>query len=149
MKLNLVRQYYTNESTIGKLFIDGIFYCYTLEDKVREGSEPKIYGKTAIPTGTYNIGYRTEGNMIEDYKVRYKDIKAERGMLWIKDIPNYDFVYLHIGNDDSQTLGCILVGMSKASNFIGDSVIAYKKIYPIIANALDKGEVVEIKIERF
>lgn len=150
MKLNLVRSIYTKKSTIGKLFINGIQYCYTLEDTIRGLNEEKIYGETAIPEGTYEITYRTESKMLEDvYKTKYADIKNERGMLWIRNIPGFEYVYIHIGNYPTDTLGCILLGMSKGIDFIGDSTKAYKTVYPIIADELDKGNKVYITIERF
>ena len=53
MKLTIIRDTYTNKSTIGKLFIDGVEFCYTLEDVARaEGI--KVYGETAIPKGIYS-----------------------------------------------------------------------------------------------
>ena len=149
MKLNLVRSIYTNESTIGKLFINGIEYCYTLEDKVIGKDNIKVFGKTAIPEGNYEITYRNEGGMIEDYKVRYADINNARGMLWIRNVPGYEFIYLHIGNTSEDTNGCILLGASRANDFIGSSTVAYKKVYLAVASELDKGNKVYIVIERF
>jgi len=150
MKLNLVRTTYTDKSTIGKLYINGIQFCYTLEDKFRSDNEEKIWGKTAIPCGTYEITYRTESEMLEkEYKTRFADIKNERGMLWIRNIPGFEYVYIHVGNDDNDTNGCILVGTTKAVDFVGNSVIAYKVIYKMIADELDKGNKVLITVEKF
>ena len=146
MKILIKREIFSDKSTIGKMFIDGSPVCYTLEDKTRPDSEKKIYGETAIPYGEYPITFRTEGSIYEDYKVRFKDIGNERGTLWIRNIPNYEYVLIHVGNFPKDTLGCILVGNCVSLDNIHDSTIAYKKIYPVIANALERGEEVIIKI---
>ena len=67
----------------------------------------------------------------------------------VKDVPGFEYVLIHIGNDDDDTAGCILVGMSNSADdagFIGGSVLAYKKIYPIISDAILSGEEVYINI---
>jgi hypothetical protein len=68
-------------------------------------------------------------------------------MLWIKDVPEFTYVLIHIGNDDDDTHACLLVGMSNNADdngFIGDSTGAYKKIYPLIRDAILSGEEVFI-----
>lgn len=126
--------------TIGDLYINGKRYCYTLEDTVRPAGE-KIYGETAIPAGRYKITLRKEGGMYPDYVNRYTDIGQERGMLWLRDIPGYEYVYIHVGNYAKETLGCILVGFNySGGDMIENSVAAYKTIYPIIADAITRGD---------
>ena len=71
-------------------------------------------------------------------------------MLWIKDVPGFEYVLIHIGNNDDNTAGCLLVGDTSQQNltengFIGASASAYKRIYPPIADAVDNGEEVTIK----
>lgn len=144
MQIEVKRKWFSNISTIGELYIDNKFYCYTLEDVVRPDNAEKIYGKTAIPYGTYKITLRKEGTIYADYCKRFNDIGQERGTLWIRNIPNYEYVLIHIGNTDIDTLGCLLVGDKKATDKIIDSTIAYKKIYPIIASAIEKGDDVKI-----
>ena len=64
MKLKLVRKYKLDTYTIGKLYIDGIYFCDTLEDKDRgltsdmslsEIQSIKIKGNTCIPYGQYQV----------------------------------------------------------------------------------------------
>jgi hypothetical protein len=55
MQIKVVRKEFTEKSTIGELFIDNNFFCYTLEDKVRAETEAKVYGQTAIPKGKYEV----------------------------------------------------------------------------------------------
>lgn len=146
MHILVKRQTFTEKSTIGSLYINGEFYCYTLEDKVREATEKKVYGETAIPYGTYPIIYRKEGTTYESYKTRFADIKNDRGILYLREIPGYEYVLIHCGNRPEDTLGCLLVGSAIGNNSITGSEIAYRKIYPVIASALDKGEEVKITI---
>ena len=70
-------------------------------------------------------------------------------MLWVRDVPGFEYILIHIGNDAEDTEGCLLVGDSQTQNitrngFIGSSTDAYKRIYPPIANAIENGENVTI-----
>ena len=66
------------------------------------------------------------------------------------DVPNFEYILIHCGNTDEHTAGCLLVGDSQENNqikkdgFIGKSSQAYKRIYPRIASALERGEKVTI-----
>ena len=68
-------------------------------------------------------------------------------MLWIKNVNNYEYVYIHVGNLPKDTLGCLLTGFTVDTNsqMIGQSRTAYEKIYPIISDAILRGE--EVLIE--
>lgn len=148
MKITVKRTEHAN-STTGELYIDGVKQCVTLEDKCRKDSETKVYGETAIPYGKYKVTLRTEGTIFEDYKTRFKDIRNERGTLWIRNIPGFEYVLIHVGNYCRDTLGCLLVGSRVVSDVeIAESTVAYKRIYPIIADALEKGEEVTIEYVR-
>jgi len=113
MKLLLKRLHKTELSTIGELFVDGKFECYTLEDKERE---IKIKGETAIPKGTYNVSI-TQSN-------RFK-----RLLPLLANVPNFDGVRIHSGNSNHDTEGCILVGTTRSNDFIGNSRIAFDKLF--------------------
>lgn len=94
MLIEVVREKYLDNATMGKMFVDGVFFAFTLEDKVRE---IKVWGETAIPTGTYSVFVR--------YSNRFK-----KELVAIKDVPNFDGVLIHGGNTDKDTHGCILIG---------------------------------------
>ena len=148
MKIKVLRDVFTEKSTTGHLHIDGAWQCYTLEDRVRaDGS--KLYGETAIPAGTYKITLRKEGTMYADLCKRFAktDIRQERGTLWIRDIPGFEYVLIHPGNYPSDTLGCLLVGLDRGADCLtsGTSTGAYLKIYPQIADVLEKGGEVTIE----
>jgi hypothetical protein len=130
------------DSTLGGISIDGLFCCFTLEDQ----SQPvKIAGETRIPAGTYSVKLRAEGGMHAKYAARFSDHK---GMLWLQDVPGFTFVYIHIGNDDDDTLGCILVGdTANIEGTLARSEQAYRRIYGTISNAILAGEPVSITVE--
>jgi hypothetical protein len=142
MKLLNLRYNGTSDYTDGLLFIDGKFECYTLEDEERT---VKVFGETRIPNGTYAIELRTEGGFHSRYTEKYANM--HKGMLWVKDVPNFEYILIHIGNDDDDTAGCLLVGTTADKNkgFIGASVNAYKDMYPKVLSALLNNECVEIE----
>ena len=148
MELKVFRQIFREESTIGNFLIDDNFQCFTLEDKVREDDEPKIYGKTAIPVGRYEVTLRTEGTIHESYIKRFGP-EFHKGTLWIRDIPGYEYVLIHVGNVPEDTLGCILVGdvyTDKDPDRISQSEAAYRHIYPMISGELLRGKRVFIEV---
>jgi hypothetical protein len=155
MRLELYRFSSQNESTLGILYIvndetnQKDFLCFTLEDQKRE---VKVYGETRIPKGTYQIEYRKEGGYHNKYSKRFPSI--HRGMLEIRDVPNFTHILLHCGNTDDDTDGCLLVGNVVSQNitkngFLGQSTDCYKRIYPILADILDSQKHLSIKIINF
>ena len=150
MQLEVVRFSSEEDSTNGLLFdiTDGQrkFLSYTLEDEYRE---EKIMAETRVPAGTYSITLRTEGGFNQRYDERF-GTDFNKGMLWVRDVPGFEYILIHTGNTDEHTMGCLLVndGLDGA-NFVGNSSVnAYKRIYPIIAKALLDGEKVTITYEK-
>ena len=125
MELKLKRLHKTNNSTIGELFINNKFECYTLEDIERES---KVYGKTAIPKGRYEV-VMTMSN-------RFKVVLP----LLLK-VPNFEGIRIHAGNTASNTEGCILLGQTRSTDFIGASRKAMAKFTPKLREGLKKGKV--------
>ena len=148
MKLRVVRYLSSDDFTLGMLLdeTDGKhFLCYTLEDEHRE---EKVMHETRIPAGTYNITLRTVGGFHGRYTKKYGDM--HKGMLWVRDVPGFEYILIHTGNTDEHTSGCLIVGNSSdRKGFIGSSVSAYKRIYPAIAEALERGEEVTITYENY
>lgn len=140
MIITLERNEFTRESTIGVLRV-GERQCFTLEDTIRDH---KIAKQTAIPYGHYRLTLRRDGGMHERYTRNFGSL--HRGMLWLRDIPQYEYVYIHIGNAPQDTEGCILVGNTRGKDWIGQSRDAYWTIYPLIADAIESGEDVQIEI---
>ena len=155
MRLELYRYSSEKDSTLGLIFLvddetnKKDFLCFTLEDEKRE---VKVYGETRIPEGTYQIKYRKEGGYNNKYTKRFPNI--HRGMLHITDVPNFEYILIHCGNDTSHTHGCLLVGDVISQNiskepFLGQSSNCYKRIYPILADILDSQKQLSIKIINF
>lgn len=116
MEIKVIRETFTDNSTIGRMFIDGKFHCYTLEDKVRD---TKIQNVTAIPYGRYEV--------IINYSNRFKQL-----MPLLLNVPNFEGVRIHWGNYSKDTEGCILVGSTKGVDMIGNS----RKQYSLLMTAL-------------
>ena len=101
MKLKLERLYLKPDYTIGKLYIDGKYFCDTLEDQVRDlAKERKIPGRTAIPAGVYEV--------IVNISPRFR-----RKLPRLLDVPGFDGILIHRGNTAEDTSGCILVGENR------------------------------------
>lgn len=130
MIININRTSFHDYCTLGELYIDGKFQCYTLEDTIRA---IKIKSITAISEGVYNLDLR--------YSPRFSP-KYGHDMIWVKDVPGYQFILIHKGNIDSDTEGCLLVGDTKGilkeKKAVLNSKSAYDRIYPIISKAIIK-----------
>lgn len=119
MTLRLVREPSVRGCTFGKLSIDGVFECHTLEDEMREQPGPvaawKIPGVTAIPRGTYQVRLT---------------MSARFGKLLplVQDVPGFEGIRIHAGNVISDTDGCILVGRRRYPESLGGSVVALRQL---------------------
>ena len=144
MKYEVLRVSSQKDSTSGLLFeVDNgkrTFLCYTIEDEQRD---VKVWGETRIPAGTYQLELRTEGGFHNRYKSRYGD--WHKGMIWVKDVPGFEYILWHTGNTDESTAGCLILGNSQESNivkkdgFVGYSRDAYAFVYPRVAAAIESG----------
>lgn len=138
--ITLRRLTLTERSTIGRMNVFGT-EVWTLEDTRREH---KVFGETRIPAGRYRLELRNEGGMTARYAARFPDM--HRGMVWLQDVPMFDYVYIHIGNGPEHTEGCILVGLGRDTDWIVSSAAAYRRIYPEIVEAIDEGGPVYLDI---
>ncbi len=122
MELKVIRNTFTDISTMGDFLIDEKRYCFSLEDMIRE-SGVKIDGKTAIPEGKYKV--------IIDQSNRFK-----RAMPHILDVPGFEGIRIHAGNTAWNTEGCILLGFKKSKDFIGESRLAFNQFFDKLYMAL-------------
>ena len=142
MELEVLRFSSQADSTSGALFdvVNGkrSFRCYTIEDEQRD---VKVWGETRIPAGRYKLSLRKEGGFHSRYQA--KDGDMHKGMIHVNDVPGFEFILWHTGNTDEHTAGCLIIGDSQESNlvkkdgFVGSSVVAYKKVYPYVAAAIE------------
>ena len=151
MKLTVKRFADNGTATLGVFYIDGIFECFTVEDTERE---EKVYGKTRIPEGTYDVKLRAEGGFHNRYTARYKDM--HKGMLCVHNKDgwklenaglSFQYILIHTGNTHEHTHGCLLLndavsGKTFSGSSSGD---AYVDAYPKIAKALESGDTVTIE----
>ena len=137
------------DSTLGALFINDNtgreFLAFTLEDEHRD---VKVKGETRIPEGTYDIKLRTEGGFHGRYLTKFGG-DFHKGMLHVQEVPNFEYILIHTGNTDENTMGCLLVADSSQQNitkdgFVGASVDAYKRIYPDLAQWIIDGNKLSI-----
>ena len=141
MKLLLERKYLKEDYCIGRLSINGTFFCNTLEDKVRDINkngtfdcgEFKISGHTAIPYGEYEV--------IVNYSPKFK-----RELPRLLNVPHFEGILIHRGNTNKDSSGCILVGENKKKGMVLNSTKYEVELVNILKKALTKGENITIEI---
>jgi hypothetical protein len=142
MELQLKRETFTEQSTIGTLTINGVFECFILEDKDRGLNDTmslekiagtKVYGKTAIPYGRYEIDW----TMSARFKVF---------MPILLNVKGYSGIRIHKGNTEVDSLGCLLCGTRKKNNMITESTLATRNLYAKIEAAKKQGQRIYITI---
>ena len=154
MELKVKRVAKKNEYTIGRLYIDGQYVCDTLEDVDRgltqdmpleEIKEKKVYGKTAIPTGTYEIDMNT---ISPKFQAR-SWAKPYGGKLpRLIGVKGFEGVLLHVGNAASDSSGCLLVGKNSIKGMITDSTRTFHTLMSkYLLPAKVQGERITITIE--
>jgi len=120
VNLLLIRDTFTDVSTIGRLFINGESFCDTLENPYIN-NERNI---SCIPEGQYKVRLRlARESATRDYL-----------HLLVQDVPNRDWILVHIGNYPSQTQGCILVGNGREHNAVNNSRLAMDLVIKEILN---------------
>lgn len=135
MKLLLVREPSGDSCTHGKLYVNGVFECFTLEDKDRklEAGGEKIYGQTAIPRGTYEV--------IINFSQRFK-----RDLPLLLNVAGFSGVRIHAGNTSEDTEGCILVGSSRGDQRVNNSRVAFNKLFDQLDEAYAANEAISLEI---
>ena len=157
--MNFILQRYSDNgtSTMGWLFKKTtpddcpIFQAYTLEDESRD---VKLAGETRIPSGFYELGLQKEDTPLTlKYRKKYPWFKHH---IEIKNVKGFTGVYIHIGNDDGDTAGCVLLGDNADNNritygVVSNSTQAFKRFYELVYPHLEKGKkaFVEIRDEEY
>ena len=137
MILSLHRTSLGPAATLGKLYVDDAYECVTLEDVVRciaDDGSGKVQDATAIPAGTYKV-------------IINASPRLGRPMMRLLDVPHFDGILIHSGNDDTNTHGCILVGqVVDGPDHIHGGSLALPVLQAQVAKALAAGEDVNIVI---
>ena len=150
MELVLQRFAEALDYTYGFLGEKGSRYpmAFVLED---EGRTTKVRGETRIPAGRYQIKFRKVlSGMTKKYRSRFSWFTWH---LELQDVPGFKYVYIHIGNTDEHTDGCLLVANTcdldpqNGNGFIGDSTSCFKDIYQHVSKALKDGKQVFIEVK--
>lgn len=155
--MNFILQRYSDnrDCTLGLLFKSIkagledklVLYCYTMEDEFRA---VKVAKETRIPAGFYELGIRQEDTpKTLQYRAKYPWFKKH---IEILKVPNFVGVYIHIGNYDEDTDGCVLLGDTANNNNIGTGEVglstnAFKRFYSEVFELLENGTKVFITIK--
>ena len=155
MKLLIDRKWKKSEYTVGKLFINGAFFCNTLEDKDRGLSDTmsesairfrKVYSRTAIPTGSYEVRMDT---VSPSYSMKPWYVSNCNGgrMPRLEGVKCFSGILIHPGTTAADSCGCILVGKNTAVGKVTQSKETFLKLYGILHEAHKRGERITIEIQ--
>ena len=154
MKLELERKWPKATYTIGRLYVDGVLFCNTLEDRDRGLKQSdnldyiksrKVYGETAVPKGEYLVDMNVTSPKYAAVSWYHQLCLGK--MPRLRDVPGFDGILIHPGNTALDTLGCILVGKNTKVGQLTESKATFKALYKEMKKASDRGEVIEITIE--
>lgn len=142
MKILVKRTFLGDAYTIGHMYINGVYFCDTLEDPVRDtnkngvfdNGEKKIAGDTAIPYGTYPITVNVSP-------------KFKRELPRLSGVAEFEGVLIHRGNTAKDTAGCILIGENKVKGKVINSTPYEERIVRHCKAAIEMGEDITITIE--
>ncbi len=153
MNLKLVRKYKKDTYTIGILYVDGVYFCETCEDKDRGLTEKdglqwikshKVYGETAIPLGNYEV--RMDIVSPKYLAVSWYKTLCGGKMPRIMNVPGWEGVLIHPGNSALDSLGCVLVGRNKVKGGLTQSRVTFAELYTKMKKAHDRGEKITLEI---
>ena len=156
MKLTIDRKWKKATYTIGRLYVDGIFYFNSLEDKDRglRQTDPltyisarKVAGETAIPTGTYTVAMNVTSPKYADVAWYWNFCRGKMPRLLA--VPGFDGILIHPGgsNGPLDTRGCILVGKNTKVGKLTESRACFQELYKLMKGAADRGETITIEIK--
>ena len=120
VNLLIIRESFTDVSTIGNLYLNGEWLCDTLENPYLDNQR----SISCIPKGQYKVRLRTaRESATRDYL-----------HLLVEDVPSRDYILFHIGNSAKDTRGCVLVGIGTKQDFVKNSQLAMELLMKEILN---------------
>lgn len=154
LELLLDRKYKKETYTIGNLYVDGEWFCNSLEDKDRGLSQTmpleeikrlKVYGETAIPTGRYEVRMDIVSPKYNGVKW-YKD-NFDGRMPRLESVKGFSGILIHSGNTALDSAGCILIGLNKAKGKVLDSRATFQKLWNILEKARKSGKTIYLTVQ--
>lgn len=156
MLLTIERNNFKPDWTLGRLLLNNKLDGFTVEDEIRK---VKVHGETAIPKGIYKLGIRQSPKFSSSFlysdlnnkliefkdKSKYPEILDWRNhdLIWVQNVPDFEYVLIHWGNTDDDTEGCLIVGSKigiiKGQEGVINSRVYYKSLYPKIYNLIKQG----------
>ena len=129
MNLRVIREPSINGATLGSLYVNGVWQCWTLEDAIREiPGQPvaswKVKGQTAIPAGRYAL-------------VITPSQRFQRPLPLLMDVPGFTGIRIHPGNTVADTEGCLLVGQDRQTGRVLRSRVAFAALFAVLADATE------------
>ncbi|HYC86939.1 MAG TPA: DUF5675 family protein [Chryseosolibacter sp.] len=145
--LTLLRYSDDGQTTLGLLYIDNKYFCVTLEDTFRQA---KVRKETRIPAGVYEIRFRPEESQKTlEYRKRYPGWFKYH--LELQNVPEFKYIYIHVGGNYMHTEGCILVSdsvsVSDPKTYLTNSARTFERLYNTVAGALNEGKKVRIVVK--
>ena len=143
MTLVVKRTTRTADSTIGRFSVNGADFCYCLEPADRGLTSDmtmaqiqaiKVPGRTCIPAGTYKVG-------------SYFSPKHQQQVPLLQNVPDFEYIEIHVGNYPADTDGCLLLGDTVGDDFVGESQVAVTRFYNQFFAAINSGAAVSITYE--
>jgi hypothetical protein len=138
MRLRVIREPTQQGATLGALYVDDVWTCWTLEDPIRETAEPveawKIAGDTAIPEGIYDV--------VVTWSSRF-----DRLLPLIRNVPGFTGIRIHTGNTAVDTSGCLLVGLARAGAQVLKSRVAFDALWPRLTAVDAAHDLITIAVE--
>lgn len=138
MELLLRRIARRDTYTIGHLYIDGAYFCDTIEDKdrgLRQDMQPSVIratkrkGVTAIPTGRYRVTLDVRSPKFSQKKYEKNYGFCDGYLPRLINVPGFDGVLIHVGNTARDTEGCLLVGKNTRVGKVLESRVTFVKLY--------------------
>lgn len=135
----LVDRYLADEdSTLSRVFINGVLECYAVEDEYRV---VKVKGETRIPPGKYKLAVRGVGGFNAKYQIKFP--AWHKGMIQVINVPKFEYILIHIGNTDEDTEGCLCVGAERIEKdgclSVLKSGLAYVDFYKKVIDSVIAG----------
>ncbi len=155
MIIRVDRIYNSPKYCISHVYVNNLYVCDAIEDTDRmlddsmsntEIAKKKVYGQTAIPTGTYRVLM----NIVSPKYSKSAYFKKVCGgkVPRLVGVKGFDGILIHTGNDEDDTYGCLIVGFNKVKGKVVDSRVAFEKLYPMLNAANKNGEEIKITYTR-